>query len=1199
MNARPFQTAQSLKYRRPAGFALVVTLSLMILLTVIAVGLLSMSSVTMRKTNAEQPMAAARANAKLGLDLALDELQKAAGPDQRITAAADILSGNNTAKDGRKRWIGVWNTSTYNPATPDTKAFVRWLVSSNETTSTSTPNTSNLTMVASDPATTDYEIFKAVDYPSGTNNATNSVKVPKVEISSNSSTSKHYYAYWVEDEGLKADLGWKEGNATTSELKQAARLSAAPGADYGVFGGPFTSSNVKYPITKDSLTDNPWLANIDKALSPADMPLLMSSNSSLSNWLKSTRHDVTLGSLGVMADVKKGGLRRDLSLAFEMDGAAESGNATTNFNAQDGEFVGGNDTLTAPSLAPGMTVKERFLYRDTKGTGTPFSNDITSNTSIIRGPNWWALRDYANLYKRLSGTSGNYTLQARSYYPNRSAGGPLLGDLTTANRSGSTWDAEYTDGQYVYRPARCNYAPILLGSVCLYSATVTGGKLGLGVDSIIYLWNPYNRSLKFDKLGIIASYGFPGDITFVVNNGVSNTTYGAATLAAYLAANSGLEGGAISYLVPSLTMAPGEVVVVSPSSNRSTTARPLNDEAKPGLNTDMSSGVILTKHWNGTAWTEVSLGSTDTVSMRYVSSTGGNAWFMLRASLPPSSTTGNSLPSTPGEELQAPENNNWGDNGPIAEYFYPSQRTGTTVGPYASNTLVNTKKFFGIHTFLTKPAYHAGNKPNPVEVFSQFNPAHVGSTMSDIWRVCNFNQVYNMVSREGDINTLLQEVGVNFPATMLSNGFWGESYAAGSTSVPITNIPSAPIFSLASFSHAALSVRTSEPYHAVGNSWANLFVPRTSPFGPVKNRPANWGNPTASDSSWLINDALFDRYYLSGIAPTYSIGSSGYSANGTVTDSITKFFSSNYKSAQANPVLRPYLPTGGNSTTATTALAATDGYKKIGAYSLIDGAFNVNSTSIPAWRALLQANRDLAIKDTQGGTDNRSGSPFPSSNSPAALGNGAANFWSGFSRLTDTQIATLATEIVKQVKLRGPFMSLSNFVNRRVGTPQTLANDMGALQAAIEDSNINSTVRAGAGGTTPNYTSNTTGTNFAAYLPDPLPVGNRTTTTNIAQDITQAKLLEPLAPRLSARSDTFRIRSYGEVRSADGSKVISYAMCEAVVQRVPEYFDPVTNAANNEPWDEDTTASPLNPTNKTFGRRFNVISFRWLNPNEI
>lgn len=1195
MNARPFQTARFPKNRHPAGFALVVTLSLMILLTVIAVGLLSMSSVSMRKTNTEQPMAAARANAKLGLDLALDELQKAAGPDQRITAAADILSGNNTATNGRKRWVGVWNTSTYSPATPDTKAFVRWLVSSNENTST-VPNTPNLTMVASDPATTDYEIFKAVD-ASGNSSASNSVKVPKVEISSNSSTSKHYYAYWVEDEGLKADLGWKEGNATTSELKQAARLSAAPGVDYGVFGGPFTSSNVKYPITKDSLTDNPWLANIDKALSPADMPLVMSSNSSLSNWLKSTRHDVTLGSLGVMADVKKGGLRRDLSLAFEMDGTAESGNATTKFNAQDGEFVGGNDRLTAPQVAPGMPVKERFLYRDTKLSGATFSNDMQPAPSVVRGPNWWALRDYANLYKRLTGTSGNYTLKARSYYPNRSGGATSLGEITQTS-TGGNWDRETGGaGRYIYRPARSNYAPVLLGSVCLYSAKVTGGKLALGIDSFFYLWNPFNRSLKVDKFAIFADQGLVGDVTFKVTKpDGTTTTYGPAPIWDYLRKNSSVDTYNIVYLASNLTMAPGEIVVVSPISAPSK----LKFETTPGTNIDDASGIILTKL--PSTWAEVSLNPTDMVSMQYVSSAGGGRYW-LRTTLPPSNATPSSFGGTgsgnspnAGDELQALDANFLADNTKLPEYFYPSQNSGVMVGPYAANTLVNTKNFFGIQTYLIKSANHVGNNPNPVEVFSQFNPAPVGSLNKDVWRVCHLNQTFNTVSRAGGFNALLQEVGIGFPATALNNGFWGASYSfGGSTAVPIKDIPSAPIFSLSSYSHAALATRISEPYHAVGNSWASVFVPPVSPYGVY----AGAGAPslTASDSSWLLNDALFDRYYLSGIAPAFTIGSGGYTANGTINDTLTKFFSSDYKSAQANPVLRPYLPPGGNSSAAVSSLAADDGYKKTGAYSLIDGAFNVNSTSVSAWTAFLRANRSLAVTYAQGGSDSAAGTPFPGSTSPSNP-SGIPDFWSGFSRLTDAQVTALAEEIVNQVKLRGPFMSLSDFVNHRVGTPKTTANDMGALQAAIEAANINSAVRAGAGGTTPVYTTPgaPAGSGAQYFMPGNTTAGNRTTTTNIPTDITQAKLLEPLAPRLSARSDTFRIRSYGEVRSADGSKVISYAMCEAIVQRVPEYFDPVTDAANNEPWDEGAT---LNQTNKTFGRRFNVISFRWLNPNEI
>ena len=446
----------------------------------------------------------------------------------------------------------------------------------------------------------------------------------------------------------------------------------------------------------------------------------------------------------------------------------------------------------------------------------------------------------------------------------------------------------------------------------------------------------------------------------------------------------------------------------------------------------------------------------------------------------------------------------------------------------------------------------------------------------------------------GGANTLLQECAVNFPATSLRNGFWGASYSSGSTFVPMSNIPSSPIFSLAAFSHASLSTRATEPFHAVGNSWSNLFVSPVSPYDTVRNYP--WGTPTAADSSWLLNDALFDRYYLSGIAPEFNITTSGYSATGSIPQTLARFFSADHRGANANPVLRPYLPPGQTPSTASAALAADDGYRRTGAYSLIDGVFNVNSTSVTAWAALLRANRNLAVRFSQSGSaDTSAGSPFPSGTAPTAPGNGTAAFWSGFSRLSDAQVSSLAGEIVKQVKLRGPFMSLSDFVNHRVGTPKTAQNYMGALQAAIEAADINSAVKAGAGGVSPAYVGP-----ISSYLPDPGPTVNRRTTTGIAMDITQAGLLLPLAPRLAARSDTFRIRGYGEARSKDGTQILAKATCEAVVQRFPEYMDPDTDAANNEPWDEASTpGSTLNPTNLQFGRRFKIIRFRWLNNDEV
>jgi hypothetical protein len=59
--------------------------------------------------------------------------------------------------------------------------------------------------------------------------------------------------------------------------------------------------------------------------------------------------------------------------------------------------------------------------------------------------------------------------------------------------------------------------------------------------------------------------------------------------------------------------------------------------------------------------------------------------------------------------------------------------------------------------------------------------------------------------------------------------------------------------------------------------------------------------------------------------------------------------------------------------------------------------------------------------------------------------------------------------------------------------------------------------------------------------------------------------------------------------------VAAKVWCEAVVQRVPEYLD--ANASTGNP--AETEPASLNDTNKRFGRRFQITSFRWLSPGEI
>jgi hypothetical protein len=156
---------------------------------------------------------------------------------------------------------------------------------------------------------------------------------------------------------------------------------------------------------------------------------------------------------------------------------------------------------------------------------------------------------------------------------------------------------------------------------------------------------------------------------------------------------------------------------------------------------------------------------------------------------------------------------------------------------------------------------------------------------------------------------------------------------------------------------------------------------------------------------------------------------------------------------------------------------------------MVDGVFNVNSTSVDAWASLLgslsqekllvQWSGENDSKTQIGGTEDiyvRSeqiqidGSPSAKdfenipvlqtsvSSSPPAdefSSNHAKGsyLWRGMRSLTLEQIRKLAEEVVVQVKKRGPFLNLGEFINRRVENSEL--GDKGALQAAIDNTDIN------------------------------------------------------------------------------------------------------------------------------------------------
>jgi len=1226
--------------------------------------------------------------------------------------------------------VGVWDTSNYSPADPDTKTFVRWLVSGDEAA------VDAIADVGTAPATDDIDIFQGID-SSGNPDPASSIKVPKVEVATAGSNTS-YYAYWVEDEGVKADLAWNEGSFTDADREQAARLAASPGPDHGVFEGPF-ATGVTYPLESGS----GYVDDLEKALSPADMPLVMSSTTDQNSWYAENRHDIAMNVRGVMADVKKGGLRRDLSLAFEMDGTTESESASL-FNQQTTEFVGNGDVNSSPYQTPGVFLNNdptkplnaRNLFRDygpkadgTPGAGGPFSNHITQRApwektqtavphpsqelTIVRGPSWWLMRDYANLYKRMKTPSSGsgHALSARAYFPNRtydSSGNPVIEDFVEiycwhySDPHGTTpvnREIANNGSTYLQRPVRASYAPVLIAANALLSVVYEGGQLKLVADPFFIVWNPYNTHITADRYAITLNEGFFGGVLLKHRypDGTGGTTekrYGrdnggggsSTTFANYAEHDTGgTNGKNMSYLISDLTMGPGEVMIFSPPNEaaRSANANARNDELLPGMNYNaIDSGIFFDEFPEYTlgggflGWTTVNVPSSESAShtLELIFNLQGlDNWakkFLIETSLPAPGTLADQLTSETnfGANLSGWEYRvSRGGGRPI-----PNCNKGLAVNSKSYSPILvrfdelsTTKKSFGIISLLNMPTDHPGSTGWPgakMEVFSQLNVTPVVKSLLEQRRKSPIN-VFTTAPMANGINNLMQKVGIDIDAFGDgNNGFYGKSYslAQGDSSFPIIDIPRAPMHSLVQLSGANIGIRLFEPTNAIGNSWKPPYTPQDSIYlNSATFLDAN-NILTLNDVSWQANDALFDRYYFSGIAPEFSIGAGGYSATGSLSDTLHRFYGMDPAdptqtvdpaTAQANPALEPHVPSGKTSDDIVSELTPTstnhDGYQKVGAYSLIKGAFNVNSTSVKAWAAFLRGNRSLVLPSAQQDNEEGEGTPFPLGStisaeaSPKDPGNPqAGEVWEEFSRLSDGQIwddnATpnnfaddtgLAVEIVKQVKTRGPFMSLSDFVNRRIAkdtdltaVPNVEDTDprayQGAVQEAIEQAGINgdqsSGIRASTSDVLPNYEAYSNYWCYAAhwswydqhndfpYSAAPYASG-RNCATGVPLEINQANILLPLAPKLSARTDTFKIRGYGEVRDDNGTPddltddtIIAQATCEAVVQRLPEYVDSETDPTNNEPWDEGS----LNSINQTYGRRFEIRSFRWLDAKE-
>ena len=383
----------------------------------------------------------------------------------------------------------------------------------------------------------------------------------------------------------------------------------------------------------------------------------------------------------------------------------------------------------------------------------------------------------------------------------------------------------------------------------------------------------------------------------------------------------------------------------------------------------------------------------------------------------------------------------------------------------------------------------------------------------------------------------------------------------------------APLQSIAQLRHANGGSIGSVPYvtYTVGESRAHPALPSNAAFfKPDSSR-------TVLDHSWLANDRLWDGYWFSTLSTLQGTAYTGASSM-TQKNLADQFFANTRSLPNKRNIA--YLPPGKLATVASTD-ALTIGGRKSAAHIVTQGGFNVNSTSVPAWIAILSGLSESDIPLATGASEKSTGASFLRVRRPAAANSAFVKnekLWNGFRGLTPDEIKRLAEEIVAEVRTRGPFLSMSEFVNRRLGIAGDLSNN-GAIQAALDRSNVNANMATNALAIAPADVAGYGWKNAAAVT------GN--TGAGAPGEITQGDVLSAIGSFVCVRSDTFRIRSYGDARDAAGKIVRAY--CEAIVQRIPEYLDPA----------ESADAQPALPSNILFGRQFKIISFRWLAQAEI
>jgi len=1126
----------------------------MVLLTVLAVGLMSLSAISLRNSTSGDAQAQACANARMAVILALGQLQKHAGDDRRITADASI-----SAQAAQPELVAAYTSWTNNfisqpdkamaaamYTTQKTNLFRTWLASSPDPAAVRAKNWSETA-----PDSSWVKLFSVKQ--NGFD-----LSAPRVETEFGS------LAWVVAQENTKAKVN-VAGPDDADDLPVNAALQAQlrPSLE--------SATSLKQP-------DAGWNLRSAKVISMNQIGLdgdLAGSKDTLPTVGKS----YTVHSQGLLTDTVYGGLKVDLNLGFEL---SDSDFAKANWDGTPNPFRG--TKAKAGFAVPNSFRTQMPLFRPLVSMDNPI---VTATISY----------DVASVSERFYGAAVPTFDHLRSYYrvAHHLYGGsnpPTVAERAVDHIASSLVSTPGTKPSPSKPPRGAKSAtaikPVLNRMIYLLSAALKADNTPqLVMTPIISLWNPYNTALEIEGAVAYPWIDVPFNIDWTFTRGATTTAYGAAMSQLmgkqFQAQNHGRqinpyflcqisEGGSGNTTNP-VRFEPGEVRVFAPASSapvpfvrdsllatKTIKMRPVNNvsqfSTKGGLMIPMKAGS------QGFDYT-MQNGDTAKVEVRE-SNSGAYHYFMT-------------LEDATRIKTNVDENAQGGQATGDVQMLNFVSTANKVSSPVATFTELKTGVSFPfgvLESFHRTAVENVGSQPvtDLVYTTNPRNPSITHLLTTGSFRAAPHYQT-----------TLRAVSSFNGAIQTTSNGrnsFWGNSHSSsGQSSLPFFDLPRQPMLSLANFQNADLASSPYAPAYQFANSWASAWLARNraatrvQPSGVLSSVPVY-------DTCFLTNEALWDGYFFSGAAPELSPGIRPQIAtawdNPVSTESrslknvLEKFVEDPLNNPLGNPRMRLYGT--GDRTQLVNELTEPAGCTKIAGHLMVDGAFNVNSTDVEAWVAVLSGLRGQSFEVDGGTSNSASDTAFPRFRSPT--GNKSDN-WNGFRGLSDPQVRTLAENIVDQVKRRGPFLSLSEFVNRRIENSDL--GRSGAIQSAIDSAGFNTGSKQ-ANFVTTNYPADARG-----HIVNDTGVG-------IPGYLSQADVLQSLAPVITCRSDTFTIRGYGESKDKAG-KVIARAWCEAVVQRVPDFVDPQDPV--------DSAVADLSQVNQTYGRRFEIVSFRQVSRPEM